>query len=122
MGLSAHYLRSHVSWCPRCIIFIILFIFPGNPHIRYPRIPKFIKHYILRLNIPMNDFIIMQVFQSKKDTADKKLSLLLSEPSLHTNMKPQIPSTHIIHHQVKVFPVMEGNKHIDNELMLQLTQ
>lgn len=65
---SAYDLRRHVSWCPRCLIRIFLFLLSGNSKIRDPYISSILKDKIFWLQISMYDVVIVDVFQPKDDT------------------------------------------------------
>lgn len=122
MSLSTHDFRSHISRSSRSVTRIICLLFSSYPQISHPNIPITIQNKVLRLNIPMYNLIIMQVFQPQKDTCHKKPCLFLIKPPLPTYMIPQVSSTQIIHHQIKIIPILKSLAHINQKRVLKLRQ
>ena len=69
---SADDLRGHISRRATSLLGIIILPFASDPKIRNPGIPIFLKHNILRLQIPMNNILRMHVLQSQENTANNK--------------------------------------------------
>ena len=63
----------------------------------------------------MDYFIGVEIVKAKQDAANKEFGLLFVESPHSTYMVPEIPTRHILHDQVEVFPVLKGAEHIDKE-------
>ena len=75
MILSAHHLRRHVAGRPRRVFWVIGFGAPRtrNTQIGDAEVPLRVKDYVLRLQVAMQDIIIVQVLQTLEDTSNKEL-------------------------------------------------
>ena len=82
----------------------------------------FIKNYILRFNIPMDDHFFVEVLETKDDGSNKESGLYLSKLMLFGDMITQIPTIHEIHHQIERGSILEGIEHINKIFMLESGQ
>jgi hypothetical protein len=58
------------------------------------KIPVFIHHQILRLDVAMDDTIHMKELQSSEDSADEESNLVFIEAPATCHMVPQITAWH----------------------------
>lgn len=70
----------------------------------------------------MDNFVLMHVFQTNKQIANKKFSLLLVESSFVAQMISQITPVQIIHDQVEVLPILKSIANVDQKWMVEPTQ
>lgn len=64
----------------------------------------------------------MHVFQTNKQIANKKFSLLLVESSFVAQMISQITPVQIIHDQVEMLPILKSIANVDQKWMVEPTQ
>lgn len=81
MILSAHNLRGHISRSSTGIIGVILPVLPRDTKISDSQISFRVQNKILRLDIPMNNFVFMHVFEPNDDISHKEFSLSLVKDS-----------------------------------------
>lgn len=61
MVLMADHLRRHIARSSTGVLMIIVSHYPRHSQIGYPQISFRIKHKILRFQISVNDFVLMQI-------------------------------------------------------------
>lgn len=72
MILPAHDFRSHVAGRTRRIFRVLWVPNPCDAEVCDPHVAMLIENKILRLNIPMQDAVSMQVLQTSDHTRDKE--------------------------------------------------
>lgn len=60
-------LRSHITWSPAGLLWIALFSFAGHPKISNSEVTVLFKNQILRLKVPMDDSLGVDVLKSQND-------------------------------------------------------
>ena len=93
-----------------------------NAHVSDPQIAFVVKNEIFRLNVSVYNLLRMHEFQSLNYACDKKLRLLLSENGSHDQMIAEVTASMVLHHQVKIFFVLKRVNHVNNKLVLQVSQ
>ena len=97
--LSAHHLWSHVSRCSARIVRVILPVLTRDAEISNSQVSISIKDQILRLHIPMNDVVLMDVLESNDHVGHEKLTLAFIENPFVSQVISQIPSIEVVHDQ-----------------------
>ena len=110
--LSAHHLWGHVAGRSRGIMCIIRCPNSGNTHVGDPNIAIALQEQILRLDVPVDNPVIVHVFEANQDASDKKLGLFLSKALFLVMVVSEIASSYQVSHQVDVLEVGECVKHI----------
>lgn len=108
-------LRRHIARRATRIRRIIGLILPGHPQIREPQIASPIKDQVLRLQIPMNDIIEMQVLQRCDNTRHHKFGLGLREFPAVAEVVAQVAAVYVVHDQVQGLRVLERVDHVHEE-------
>lgn len=112
MVLSAHHLRSHVARSAACFLAVIRVPYSGDTEIGYSEVALIIEHQILRLNVPVQYGLPVDVLQSHYYASDEELSLLLGEAAVPRDVKAEITPGQQIHDQVEVLPVLKRVLHV----------
>ena len=71
-----------------------------------------VQEKVLRLDVSVDNPVVVHVLEADQDASYEKLSLLLIEALLSVMMVSEIASRHKISHQVDVFKVSECIKHV----------
>lgn len=70
---------------------------------------------VLRLDVPVNDSIIVHVFQADNHAAGEEFALVLRESLPIIQTVPEVATGHQICHKVQFFMILERIKHIDKK-------
>ena len=108
MILPTHNFRSHIPWSTTCIVRVVLSVFSRNTKISNSHVTLRIQHQIFRLDISMNNFVLVHILQPYNEVTDKKFSLFLVKHSLISQMVPQITTIKVIHNEIKMLPVLKS--------------
>jgi hypothetical protein len=122
MVLAIDDFGSHVARSARRVLIVVRRKYASHPQISQAKVSLGVKNQILRFNVAVDDVILMQILQAQYDAAYKEFDDVLRELLIATNLKPQISAGHIIHNEVEVKPILEGEDHVDDEGVLQLGQ
>ena len=122
MLVSGDHFGRHVSRCPRGILLILGRIYPSDSHVGQPQIPLRVKDQIFRFDVPVNDAVLVQVFQAENDAADEELDDVFGELFDPANLEPEVATWHVVHDQVEIGPILEGVDHVHQKRVLQLAQ
>ena len=122
MVLSAHDFRSHVAGRATSVLGVLRRPYPRNSHVRDSHIPRGFHHTILRLNVAMDNTIIVHVFQSDDDARDHETSFDFCEAFAPSNMEPQVAACQEVAYQVQVLFILESVVHVDEEGVLELSK
>lgn len=122
MVLTTHDLRSHV---PRGSAGVLVVVGPDlacDAQVSDAQVPLAVDDQVLRLDVSVDDAVLVQVFEPQEETRREELGLFLREASHLANVVPQVSSWQVVHHQVQVEFVLEGITHIDNEVVFDSGQ
>ena len=92
MILSAHNLWSHIAWRARSILGIIFSPNSGYAKVCYPDISVAFDDQILGFDVSVYDIFLMNILEARHETGNKKPRGFLVEPSILTNVVPQVSS------------------------------
>lgn len=92
MILSAHNLWSHIAWRARSILGVIFSPNSGYAKVCYPDISVALDDQILGFDVSVYDIFLMNILEARHETGHKKPRGFLVEPSILTNMVPQVSS------------------------------
>ena len=70
----------------------------------------------------MDNVFLVNVFESCYKTCHKEAGSFLVEAPVLANVVTQVAAGEIVHHQVKVFAVLKGVVHVDDEQIIELFQ
>ena len=70
--LSAHDLRSHITWCTTRVLCIVRSPHSCNAEISNSHVPICINDQIFRLYVSMNNILVVNVFESLHQTCNEK--------------------------------------------------
>lgn len=90
MALSAHYLGRHVPRGATCVLPIVFPEFPRYSKIGYAEVALLLKHYIFRLNVPVEELVFVNMLQSHEETGCEELRLGFRELLLAAEMEPEV--------------------------------
>ena len=79
MVLSAHNLWSHVARSPTRVLIIFSFDRASDSKIRNSHIPFRIKDKVFRLDVSMNNFLVMDILEAEQNGSNEELGLFLSK-------------------------------------------
>ena len=80
------------------------------------------EKHILRLQITVNDALIVQMAQSKSDLSDYKSALVLLESLDLHQVAEELTTINVVHHEEYTVLVREDVLHVDEELMVDLLE
>jgi hypothetical protein len=120
--LTLYNLRRHIPGRATGILIVIRLRLPGHPQVRNPQIPLIIDDQILRLDVPMDDAIRMQVLQPDHNTASEELHDVLLEVLVLAQVVPEVAAGHQVHYQEQVVAVLKREVHIHEEWVFELGQ
>lgn len=118
MLVSGDHFGRHIPRCPRGILLILGRIDPSYSHIGQPKIPLRVKNQVFRFDVPVNNAVLVKVFQTENDAADEKLDDVFRELLNPANLKPEVATWHIVHDQIEVGPILESVDHVHYKRML----
>ena len=110
--LSAHHFWCHVARRSRGVMSVVWCPNSRDTHVGDPNIAIALQEQVLRLDVPVNNPVVVHVLEADQDASNEKLSLLLIEALLSVMMVSEIASCHKISDQVDVFKVGECIKHV----------
>ena len=64
MVLTAHHFRGHIAWCSRSVGAVICAEHFGDSHVGNSNVPIFFHDDVFRLDVSMNDPLIMHILES----------------------------------------------------------
>ena len=70
----------------------------------------------------MNDFFVVQIFETRKNAGWKKPHLLLGEFMLFADVIAKVSTRHQVHNQVQVLPILKGLLHVYDEFVFDLSE
>eukprot|EP00344_Euplotes_crassus_P010586 CAMPEP_0196996562 /NCGR_PEP_ID=MMETSP1380-20130617/2414_1 /TAXON_ID=5936 /ORGANISM="Euplotes crassus, Strain CT5" /LENGTH=121 /DNA_ID=CAMNT_0042412575 /DNA_START=933 /DNA_END=1298 /DNA_ORIENTATION=+ len=120
MVLAAHYFWSHITWSAASIF--LIFGVPNSCYskVSYPQISIVIKDDIFRLDVSVDNAVLVAVLKPKDDIGSEELGLQLSKPPMFTDVVPQVPSAKVVHDQVQIMPVLKSVFHVHNIVIMKL--
>ena len=71
--VSAHDLRCHVARCAGCVLIVLGLDDSCNAKVSHTQIPVRIEHHVLRLDVPMNDALIVDHVKCQQHACDEEL-------------------------------------------------
>ena len=71
--LSAHNFRSHIARRARCVLRVLRVPQTCNTQIRDPQVAILVKYQVLRLDITMQDGILVKIFEAEKHAGNEEL-------------------------------------------------
>lgn len=113
--IMAHHLRRHIPRRPAAIPRVLWPPVPGNPKVGQVKVPLPIKHQILRLNIPMNYRVLMDIRQPQHQACDSKSHLPLTPDPIPDQVVPEVATALQLHDQVQAFAVLKSADYVDEE-------
>lgn len=117
MILPAHDLGSHVAWSPTGIHVILVFELSGDAQVSQMEIARGREDQVFGFDVPMYNFMGMEVLQSQEEAADEELGLnLCKSPSL-PYVVAEVTSIQVIHKKIQILPILKGKAHVDQEGM-----
>lgn len=81
MILPLHNLRSHISWCSRCVFLVLSFHSPRDAKISNSQVALLVKNEILRFEISVDYVLFVEVLKGEDKTRNEELHLLFTKPS-----------------------------------------
>ena len=70
--LAAHDLGSHIAGRARCVLGVLGVPQASNTQIRDPQVAILVKDQVLRFDIPMQDGILVKIFEAEKHASNKE--------------------------------------------------
>ena len=116
--LTTHDLGSHVSRRSRRVLCVVLTPNPRNAEVCNPHIPVNINHKVLRLNVPVDDVLFVEIFEARDEACYKEPRRLFIESAISADMVAEITSRQVIHNQIEVLAILERIVHVDEEGVL----
>lgn len=113
-------LRSHVSGCSTGVLRVVWLNFTWNSQISYSDVASIINNKVLRLQVPMNYLLTVQILKTNNHTTQDKSCFLFFELSSVAQMITKITSIAIVHNQKQIFPVLKGAIDIYQKWIFQL--
>ena len=92
----------------------------GNSKICDSEVAVRIEDKIFRLEISMNNFFVMEVLKADNDVSDEEFGFGLGKLALTTDVVSEVTSVKIVDNKIKIFPILEGVKHVHNERVVKL--
>ena len=71
--LAAHDLGSHIAGRARCVLRVLRVPQTCNTQIRDPQVTILVKYQVLRLDITMQDGILVKIFEAEKHAGNEEL-------------------------------------------------
>lgn len=65
------------------------------------------EHQILRLNITMDGFVVVEVIKSDHNIGNEELSLVFRELPELAKMVSQISPINVVHDQIQILPILK---------------
>jgi hypothetical protein len=90
MVLSAHDLWGHVPGSPTRLLRVFGVPDPRYAEVGHLQIAFLVEHQVFRLDIPVDDAFIVDVFERVDDAGDEEARLFLGESTVTSYMVPQI--------------------------------
>jgi hypothetical protein len=81
MVLATHHFWGHITWCSRGVCTILSGPNLRNSHISDSYIAVALHDQVLRLDVPVNDPLIVHVLKSKNQAAEHELSFFFIKSS-----------------------------------------
>ena len=122
MILPTHDLRGHVARCARCILRVILSPEPGYPEVCDAEVAVTLNHEVFGLDVPVDDVLVVNVFEASHEARHEEASGLLIEFSIPTNVVAQVTPRQVIHHQIQILSVLESIVHVHDVHILELSK
>lgn len=120
MILLKNYLWCHVTWGAGSLVGIFLLVGLGDSKISYLNIALLAEDKILRLDVSVNDSVLVDVVESHNQARDDKPTLLLAKLYSLAQMEAQVSASHQITDKVHVVVILEGELHVNDERVSQL--
>lgn len=112
MILPTHHFRGHIARCTARVFLVLWIPDPCNPKVSHPQVPLSIKDQIFRLDVSMNNALIVHILKSLNDASRKELGLLLTESPMPADVIPEVSSGQQVHNKVEVVFVLKGKLHV----------
>ena len=122
MRLSRYHFRRHVTRRSRGISLVLGGVNPCDSHIGQPEISPRIEDEVFGFDIPVDDVVVVQIFETQKNAANKKLDDMFWKGLVFANLEAQITSWHVVHYQIQVASVLESKYHIHEKRVPQICQ
>ncbi len=94
MVLSANDFRSHVAWSARGITTIFSSEISGDSQVCDSGVTFVVQNYVLGLDIPVNNVVVVKILQSQEDAGNKEFGLLFTESSTASDMVSEVSTRH----------------------------
>jgi hypothetical protein len=92
MVLSAHDFWSHIPGSPTRLLCVFWVPDPRYTEVGHLQIAFLVEHQVFRLDIPVNDAFIVDVFERVDDAGDEEACLLFGESTVTSYVVPEVAS------------------------------
>lgn len=112
MIFSVNYFRSHIARCPTRIRIVLFSKNSSNSKVSQSEVALRIENQILRLDVPVDNLITMEVLKGQKDATDKEFNDMFRKSLKSANLVSQVSSRHVIHDQIEIDSILKSIDHI----------
>lgn len=110
--LATHDLRSHVARSAAGLLGVVWIPNAGYPEISHAQVSLIVEDQVLRLDVPVEDALAVDVLKSHHYASNEELCLLLAEAPVPRDVVSEIAPRQQVHHQIQVLSVLERELHI----------
>ena len=100
---------------------VILPQLPTDPEVRNAQVPLGVEDQVFRFEIAVDHSLLIEVLQPNDEAGNEEFALDLGQAPL-AEVKTQVSALHIVQHQVKMLPILEGRTHVHDKRMPQFPQ
>lgn len=124
MVLPAHDLGSHITRRARSLLRVVWTPLPRDSKVCNPQIAVLLEDEVLRLDVSVYYVIAMDELKSQYDASRKEFyseattGLLLGKLAETADMESQVATSQEVHYQVEVVPVLKGELHVHDEVVV----
>ena len=128
MVLPAHDFGSHITRCPRSLLRVFWAPLPRDSEVCNSQVAVLLEDKVLRFDVSVYNGVSVDKFEPQYDAGRKKFcsnettGLLLGKFAETADMESQVSASEEVHHQVKVVPVLKGELHVNNEVVVVACQ
>lgn len=115
-------LGSHVARSTWSLVGVLSLVHLCNSKVGDLDVPIWVKNQVFRLDVSMDDVVLVNVLESNSKTSYNEPGLLLGKTDSFSYVVPQVATSHQVADQVNVFNVLESVHHVHNEGVAQLGQ
>ncbi len=122
MILATHHFRGHVAGSATSVLIVVGPNDTCDAQVGESQVPFPVEHQVLRLDVSVDDAVLVQVVESENETCTEELGLVLVEASHLAGVEAEVSSREVVHDEVEVLLVLEGTLHVHDKVVLDLRQ